>query len=552
MIRQTFAVMISALYLCLAVSFILVIVVASADAEKRPNILLLITDDQDVTLGTFDHMPHVRKDLQQKGMTFKNAFVHTPVCCPSRSSILTGRYLHHGDLAHNNSISGNCYGEKWRSNTEPHHTFAVHARAAGYHTAFVGKYLNQYQHHKDNISECVPPGWDYWLGLEGNSRYYNYTLVEKYPGLTAPRLRRHNGTYPNDYLPLVLWDYTNMLLGKHPAGSLEEGPPPLQEPWLLVVAWPTPHGPFTPEPWALDTMSDVSAPRTPNYNTSDQHQQDKHWLIRQLQPISYETSQQMDQYYHNRLEALLTIDQHVNSMITILEHNQQLDNTFIIYTSDNGFQFGQHRLSIDKRHLYENDVRVPFVIRGPGIKANTSSNKIVSNVDIAPTILSVIVGKNDDIHMQRRLGQAVEAMSGLSFWDYVQNFGDVNSSTADEDDPFATRTDLLISYHGEGFLPCGIAECPPPLDKLWWMPDAWNNTYNCVRTLQVSPNQEVDGSGSQFDGEDSIYCVFRDDEDFVEYYDLSHNPYQLQNEYYTLEPWQVQRYEKRLEELLKG
>ncbi|KAL3906919.1 MAG: hypothetical protein SGILL_009083, partial [Bacillariaceae sp.] len=272
-------------------------------------------------------------------------------------------------------------------------------------------------------------------------------------------------------------------------------------------------------------------------------------------PISEATSEQMDEYYHNRLEALLTIDEHVHSMITTLEHNQQLDDTFIMYTSDNGYQFGQHRLSVDKRHLYETDIRVPFVVRGRGIAANTTSRNIVSNIDIAPTILNVVVeGVEDDTNKQRRtLEQAMEDMSGLSFWDYARH---VNNETAaadndDGDDLFTKRTDLLISYHGEGFPPCGIAECPPPFDKLWWMPDAWNNTYNCVRTLQPA-NKRQYANGALVDGEDSIYCRFEDNENFVEYYDLMSNPYQLENEFAKLEQWQVQRYEKRLKELRIG
>lgn len=305
--------------------------------KKPTNILLLLTDDQDVLLGTFDYMPHVQALLRAHGMTFSNAFVHTPVCCPSRSSILTGRYLHHGALAHNNSIAGNCYGAAWRNHTEPHHTFAVHAQKAGYTTAFMGKYLNQYHFNESNGDTTVPPGWDYWLGLEYNSRYYNYTLVEQYPGLDKPVLERHQDIYPDDYLPLVMRNYTAQLLGANTTNATSKLPP-LKEPWLLMVSWPTPHGPFTPEPWAKDSRRDLQAPRTPNYNATRQYQLQKHWLIRQLQPISANTSQRMDEYYHNRIEALLTIDEHVYEMVDTLQGNQQQDHTLIVYTSDNGFQ----------------------------------------------------------------------------------------------------------------------------------------------------------------------------------------------------------------------
>jgi arylsulfatase A-like enzyme len=139
--------------------------------QQRNNILLLLTDDQDIVLGSFDtasYMPVVHDKLCNQGTTFaKGALVHVPICCPSRSSLLTGKYLHHGNLAINNSVVGNCYSDLWKTTEEDHHTLAVHAQDAGYTTLYAGKYLNQYKHHdKHNISDGIPKGWDYWYGLE--------------------------------------------------------------------------------------------------------------------------------------------------------------------------------------------------------------------------------------------------------------------------------------------------------------------------------------------------------------------------------------------------
>ncbi len=234
--------------------------------------------------------------------------------------------------------------------------------------------------------------------------------------------------------------------------------------------------------------------------------------------------------------------------------------------------------------MYENDIRVPFCVRGPGIPANTTiPDRIVANVDIAPTILDVIldgmVGHDDPIgvphngqdhheEQRDRLRSAMEDMSGLSFWKFLTSLGkgngtagtegldDNDTAKADAVDPFASRRDLLISYHGEGFPPCGMAECPPPYDGIWWMPDSSNNTYNCVRTLSAGPAGS-DGRASggrrrpgEGPGENTIYCRFVDDEDFVEYYDLDRNPYQMNNDYPSLEEWEKQTYERRLKELL--
>jgi N-acetylglucosamine-6-sulfatase len=347
--------------------------------KKKKNILLLVTDDQDIALGTFDHMPFVSQYFQRKGICFKDGgFVHTPVCCPSRSSILTGRYLHHGKgMARNNSVTGNCYGADWKAHMEPHHTFAVHAQASGYTTAFCGKYLNQYHATtaSDNTANTtttidessIPKGWDYWYGLEGNSRYYNTTIVEATPATTTTNrtnststttnqrnieIHRHGDRYPQDYLPLLLQNYSIHLLRTLP------------EPWIIMIAWPTPHAPFTSEPWANGLHNAINMPiKHPNYNASAVYQRQKHWLMRQLHPISTATATTMETYYRNRLDALLTVDHHVRLLMETLSIQQQLNRTVSIYTSDNGFQFGQHRLTIDKvrihiylRHLYKTTV----------------------------------------------------------------------------------------------------------------------------------------------------------------------------------------------------
>ena len=399
---------------------------------------------------------------------------------------------------------------------EPQHTYAVHAQKLGYSTVYMGKYLNQYGYGPaDEVK--VPAGWDHWLGLVGNSQYYNYSLVDGGVGRET-KVQHFGDTYPEDYLPYVLKEHSLHFISTLP------------EPWLIVVAWPTPHAPFTPAPWAVDTMKDHHAPITANYNASDIYMQQKHWLLRQLLPMTKNTADKVDYYYRRRLEALKSVDEHVGLMVDKLDHLGRLEDTVIMYTSDNGFQFGQHRLSLDKRHLYENDIRVPFCIRGPGIPPNSQSSKIVANIDIAPTILDIIRSSSNS-SASITLNAAKDSMDGSSIWKYVQGRGGNNDS-------FTNRHDLLITYHGEGQLPCGTATCPPVYGGILWMPDSFNNTYNCVRTYRGATD------------EDSIYCRFDDDENFVEFYDLNKNPYQLNNEYADLKDFERQRYEHRLNELM--
>lgn len=573
--------------LWLMITRISTVAAGSAPPSDRPNVLLLLTDDQDIMLGSFDHMPHVKSLIQEQGMTFVNGFVHTPICCPSRSSILSGRYLHNCRVR-NNSISGNCYGTDWRNSIEKESTFAIHAQAAGYTTAYTGKYLNQYGYgygynrhgqraNAENVTAtndfnndvdaddtAVPPGWDHWLGLVGNSVYYNYTLIKR--GNTqsmdtkdttgnskAAERIHHSDKYPEDYLPSVMNEQVLQWMDELP------------EPWLIVAAWPTPHGPFTPAPWAVGTMSDYHAPLTENYNASQEYMQQKHWLLRQLHPLSEHTAEMVDKYYQMRLEALKSIDLHVAEMVQKLQNasttriphagsttssmaSSQLDHTVILFTSDNGFQFGQHRLAMDKRHLYENDIRVPFCIRGPKILPNTTSTRIVANIDIAPTILDIV--RHNDTEQAATINKAQNDMDGESFWSHVQGIV-VENEDREKGLTDLGRVDLLISYNGEGMDPCGLAECPTPWDAVIWMPDSYNNTYHCVRTMIPSTTSTVSKfTSTKSLAVDSIYCRFEDNEDFVEYYDLRDNPFQLNNDYSKLDPVQRQRYEERLQELM--
>ena len=155
---------------CLAILFSIVHVcwsLPSTNRMKPPNIVLFLTDDQDSELGGMEPLTKARSWIAQNGATFENSFVSTPVCCPSRSSILTGLYQPHTKVV-NNTVEGNCWGSEWRDKSEKHTFASVLKAESNYTTFYAGKYLNRYGDHGNDLA--VPPGWDWWAGLVGNSR----------------------------------------------------------------------------------------------------------------------------------------------------------------------------------------------------------------------------------------------------------------------------------------------------------------------------------------------------------------------------------------------
>ncbi|KAK5876666.1 hypothetical protein CesoFtcFv8_025998 [Champsocephalus esox] len=392
-----------------------------AKSFRRPNIVLILTDDLDIAIGGLSPLTKTKKLIGDAGISFTNAFVASPLCCPSRASILTGKYPHN------------------------HHTF------------FAGKYLNQYGHSEAGGVEHVPPGWNYWVGLEKNSKYYNYTLS------VNGKPEEHGADYSKDYLTDVLANRS-----------------------LDFLQYKSNYQPFF-----------MMAPRDPNFNV---HGKDKHWLIRQAKtPMTNSSVQFLDDAFRKRWRTLLSVDDLVEKIVKSLEVRSELDNTYIFFTSDNGYHTGQFSLPLDKRQLYEFDIKVPLMVRGPNIKPNQTSQMLVANVDLGPTMLD-IAGYNVN----------KTQMDGMSFLPVME--GRVNGSS--------WRTDILVEYEGEGsnvsdpacpLLGPGVSECFPDCV----CEDSYNNTYACVRTVAASSNLQ--------------YCEFDDNEVFVEVYNVTADPYQLTN-----------------------
>ncbi|KAM4676700.1 N-acetylglucosamine-6-sulfatase [Discoglossus pictus] len=445
--------------------------------SRKPNIVLILTDDQDVSLGGMTPLKKTKELLGDHGITFSNAYVGSALCCPSRSSILTGKYPHNHHVV-NNTIEGNCSSKAWQKTQEPN-TFPALLNSIGYQTFFAGKYLNQYGAEDAGGISHVPPGWSYWYALERNSKYYNYTLSEN------GRARKHGENYSLDYLTDVLANVSLDFLNYKSN----------YEPFFMMIATPAPHSPWTAAPQYENKFLDVNAPRTSNFNV---HGKDKHWLIRQAKtPMTNTSMQFLDNAFRKRWQTLLSVDDLVEKLLKELSARGELDNTYIFFTSDNGYHTGQFSLPIDKRQLYEFDIKVPLLVRGPGIAANQTSKALVANIDLGPTILNIAGYNVNDTQMD-----------GMSFLNILKN----NNVT--------WRSDILVEYQGEGqnttdptcpALGPGVSQCFPDCV----CEDAYNNTYACVRTISATYDLQ--------------YCEFDDAEVFVEVYNLTADPNQLTN-----------------------
>ncbi|MGH2990493.1 MAG: sulfatase family protein [Solirubrobacterales bacterium] len=354
----------------------------SAAAGKRPNIVLVVTDDQ--TLASLDAgtMPSTLGLIGGEGTEFTNAVATTPLCCPSRASMLTGQY------AHNHGTLGNTPGYealRHKANTLP-----VWLGRAGYVTAHVGKYLNRYKASVAHPTD-VAPGWDEWHTVIDPSRryvrYYDYRLAVNGD---AVRL----GDRPRDYITRVINRRAARMVREHA---------PRSKPLYLQVDHRAPHteegvdsggpcgGTVPPDPRDAGAFAAETLPRPPSFDEPDVS--DKPSFIRALPRLGGATTAAIERRYRCALASLRSVDRGVRRVVAALRRERELDDTVLIFTSDNGFFFGEHRIPEQKTRPYEESVRVPLLIRVPerhrGAQAPAQVSDPVANIDIAPTILDL-------------------------------------------------------------------------------------------------------------------------------------------------------------------
>lgn len=353
---------------CVAVG---VVAYGRADAgvlpSGPPNVVVVQTDDQD--LSTMRAMTLTQELIGDQGTTFRNYFVSHPVCCPSRATLLTGQYSHNHGVLSNNAENQGGYASLDHSETLP-----VWLSRAGYDTAHVGKYMNG-----TPIDE-IPPGWDEWYSTFRNEteRFYNYRLNEN--GTLV-----EYGSDPEDYMTDVFADHAEEFIQDKLA---DPDPFYLQvdpvAPHREKVSEPLPRNP-RPAPRHEDAYLKEPFPKSPSFDERDV--KDKPDFLRRPR-MSPTAIAKVKTRYRDRLASLLAVDELVARLVAALQLGGELDNTVFIFTSDNGYLQGQHRFHRGKRELWEESVRVPMMVRGPGFPAGSVARQLTANIDVAPTILA--------------------------------------------------------------------------------------------------------------------------------------------------------------------
>jgi N-acetylglucosamine-6-sulfatase len=438
-------------------------------ATRPPNIIFVLTDDLDWSL--VQYMPHVEK-LREQGTTFTNYFVTDSLCCPSRASIFTGRYPHDTGIFTNGGPDGGF--KLFHSSAEESDTFATRLHDHGYLTALMGKYLNGYtpQRRVGGKGLYIPPGWSEWDAAGNGYSEFDYNLNEN------GKLVFH-GSSSRAYLTDVLARKGSAFVDRAARAG---------KPFFLEISTFAPHSPYTPAPRDATDFPGLQAPRTSAFDETNVS--DKPAWLRNHPPLTQAQIGQIDNAYRLRAQSVEAVDDLIAKLEARLKRDGVAGNTYVFFSSDNGYHMGEHRLTPGKLTAFETDIRVPLIVTGPDVVAGRNVARVTENVDLYPTFV--------------RLGRA-----GAS--------------------PFADGKSLLPLLRGQ----------PAPS----WRDAALVEHHGPDFGVEAGPDAAQAGSGNPSTYEalrlqHAVYVEYANGE--REYYDLRSDPYELTNTYPELSPSQAE------------
>jgi arylsulfatase A-like enzyme len=339
-------------------------------AAAGPNIVFVLTDD--LSSDLIRYLPRVR-GMQQTGTSFTNNFVVSSLCCPSRAATFTGEFPHNNGVLTNGGPHGGY--RTYQRNGNEGDSFALALQRAGYRTGFLGKYLNRYF-----VDDPPAAGWDEWQATSNAYGEYDYRLRNN------AKIERH-GRKPSDYMTDLLADR---------AASFIDTSAAAQQPFMLMVSTFAPHAPATPAPRHVGRWRGLKRPQPVAYNRlpTDPPQ----WLST-LPKLTPADGRRFDRVHRKRALAAYAVDELVGRLQEQLEANGIADDTYVVFSSDNGYHLGEYRLREGKQTPYDMDVRVPLVVTGPDVPAGRRVAAFTSNIDLAPTfeeIAGAATGDNVD------------------------------------------------------------------------------------------------------------------------------------------------------------
>jgi len=402
--------------------------------QTERNIIYVLTDDQRYDelgfLNPILNTPNMDK-LASGGVHFKNAFVTTALCSPSRASILTGQYMHNHGVVDNNKPP--------REGTV---FFPSYLQDAGYETAFIGKWhMGEAAGH--GTSDAKQPGFDHWISFPGQGIYYPKTLPNGKPytlNVNGKRIPQKG------YITDELTDYSMAWLESRDKNK----------PFMLYLSHKAVHSNFAPAQRHKDQYADKTIPVPISQADSDENYKGKPmWVKNQRNSwhgvdFPYHSALDVQSYKKQYHRALSAVDDSLGRILQYLDDHNLTETTTVILMGDNGFMFGEHGL-IDKRNAYEESMRVPLLAYAPGyLDAGQVVEEVVANIDIAPTILDIAGVKSPEHFEGESMMLLVNGKEPANWrtellYEYYWEFNYPQTPTT-----FALRTDnfKLIQYHG--------------------------------------------------------------------------------------------------------